>query len=484
MADILLDNIMTTEKSNELTISKISEIKVAMSRNQNLYKTAELRFLPPIKLEIVKYNFETALGDSVNLHIAIYTTENNTQNSLIAFTFCDSLDIKLDFSNEIFQVVDKNQKATENLDQNACGLIKLKSHTLGQTSVKVSYSFADRELKDEVTLVVFEKLSIANPIGNEIILPIGSSRNVIYVNGPQKLFNVEAELTKHIQYDRKMTEIHEIQNTDDTKDVHIFSVICRKIGETQLDLKIFNSLNRNSFVPYVSNYETKIRCVKPRFINIYTTEKLRDSCPLKTKNSLMHVKQNDSNLEIGIEVLDTNNRRLMNISSLQIDWHLTHIDGHQHNLIFQKQEAEEEIVYGVRIPLRDYLIATVPGANNNFKIKATVSSYNDQILNSYGILPEKPEFGIRKTATGPTIKPIIENELNFLAINSTLLSKNTISIFLAKTNVERLKLSQGSGFYDLNLSERGVVNVELNDSTRELIMTPLRIGHVNFEIFI
>lgn len=40
----------------------------------------------------------------------------------------------------------------------------------------------------------------------------------------------------------------------------------------------------------------------------------------------------------------------------------------------------------------------------------------------------------------------------------------------------------GSGSYEINLSEPGIVNVELDSTGRELIITPLRIGNVRIEL--
>lgn len=90
-----LKNVLSVDGNLE----KYGQIKVAMSRNNKISKTADVLFLPPVKLEIVSYNFETPLKDYVKVHVAVYA-END--GKLIPFTLCDNLNFDTEFSNQIF----------------------------------------------------------------------------------------------------------------------------------------------------------------------------------------------------------------------------------------------------------------------------------------------------------------------------------------------------------------------------------------------
>lgn len=392
LADARLDQLSAISSMPAAAITKLAQISVAMARNQHISKTADLFFLPPQKLEIVWYNFETALKDYVAVHVALFTKHNG---EMVPFTSCDNLHFALDFSNEIFHI-DSNNDAWP-LQGNACRLIRLKATALGNTQLRVSYTFGETVLKDEVTLVVFDKLAILNPQSNEVVLPIGSSRNVIYQNGPQKLFNIAAELKSVSKYDRKLIDVA----VTPSKDHHIFNILCKRVGETVLSFELYNSLSTTNYVPYISKIVTQVFCVKPRFINLYTTEKLRESCPLKAKNSLMHVKRTDDNLEVGIEVLDAENRKLMNITSLTVDWQFVQTNEKKSTAsgnVLHQRETETEIIAGVSVPLRDYLLSAIPNIQSSYKIKGTVVSYDRKVLQHYGITPESPEFGIKKVS--------------------------------------------------------------------------------------
>lgn len=466
------------KKTNELI--DFAKVKVALQRNAKISKTADIVFLPPTKLEIVRYNFETTLKDYVYLHVALYAEHDGKQ---VPLTSCDNLHFEYDMSEEVFHKDDNARLPQgEELHASACHLVALQAHGLGSSHFKISYTVFDRTLRAEVNLMVFEKFDILNPLSNEIVLPIGASRNVIYQNGPQKVFSIDAELKPNIRIDETIATVTPITNAN-TVEKHIVNVLCRKVGTTTLTFEIYNTLSAANHVPYVSKFDTYVHCVKPRFINLYTTEKLRAGCPLKVKNSLMHVRQSDNLIDVTIEVLDAQNRKLQNISSLVVSWQFSQSDSRLNQPIAHERKTEVDVVAGVNVPKRDYLTTTIPDVYNAFKIKATVDSYDQDALYLEAINAEHPEFGIPHGGKdGQLQKPIIENELDFLAVNSTLLQYNSVSIFLAPNHQQRVQLIQGSGFYEIKLNEQNIVNAVVDNDQRQIILEPLRIGQVEIDI--
>ncbi|XP_014100175.2 nuclear pore membrane glycoprotein 210 [Bactrocera oleae] len=454
-----------------------ASIRVALSKNLKITRQADVYFVPPFKLEIIKYNFETALKDYVRLHVAVYAKVNQT---LVAYTRCENLEFDFEFSNKIFQV-DTNEQTTQ-MFNDACQVVHLRSTAVGLTNLRVSYKFQDRELKDEVTLSVFEPLSVLNPSANEVILPIGASRNVIYENGPQKMFTLESDLTKSLEYDSVVAQVSEMK-FDTQEPLHVFNVMCLKIGKTTLSFNIHNVLSDSNFQPYISNFATTVYCVKPRFLNLYATEQLRTSCPMEVKNSLLHIKERDDKFEIEIEVQDSKNRKLMNITSLFIDWEFNAGDErYQKDAIMHYRRTEEELYEGVRLPARDVLITTIANVAQNFRIKGIVTRYDATVLKKHNIYPDEPNFAVKNAKTGEMYTPVIENEIRFMAVNSTLFPSDHISIFMAKNRRERIPITQGSGFYEFELYDQNVVSVEYDAKEKELVVTPLRVGHARLEV--
>jgi nuclear pore complex protein Nup210 len=445
-------------------------VKVALTKNPKIYKTAQVLFLPPVKLQIVGYNFETAVGDYIQVFVSLFAAYNDT---LVPFASCENLPFDVEFSDQRLFTLERHENSEK--FQDSCRSFKLRGIHPGSTNFRVSYLYGDLSFKDEVILGVFEKLSIFNPESNEIVLPIGSSRNVFYQNGPKRVFNVAAELTKTVQYNKNFVQVQEI-----AADRLVYQVLCKKVGETSLNLEIYNVLNQKNFIKYVSSFQTKIYCVKPRFINLYTNEKLKSSCPIESKNSLMIVNSGKDSLDIEIEVLDAENRRLDNISSLVIDWNFSQANGVVNHNIAYNREVEVDEIDGLPIPKRDFLKTSIPDQNINHKIKAIVKQYNLNILNSLSIVPETPHFGIQKNQG--LVTPAIENELNFLSFDSSLLPFQRISIFLAPNIQEVIKTGHGSGFYDLKVQDPNILDAEFYKPNSELILRPKNIGSTKVRI--
>ena len=66
-----------------------------------------------------------------------------------------------------------------------------------------------------------------------------------------------------------------------------------------------------------------------------------------------------------------------------------------------------------------------------------------------------------------------------MAVNSTLFPHESISIYLAQSRAERIKISQGSGYYTIELTDHSIISVEFDPKSRELIIVPHKIGHVS-----
>ncbi|XP_037731569.1 nuclear pore membrane glycoprotein 210 isoform X2 [Drosophila subpulchrella] len=452
-------------------------VKVALAKNQKIFRQAHIYFLPPKRLQIQRSNFETSLKDYVHVHVGVYARINNSD---VAYTNCDNLHFQLDFSENILQLEDN--EGAENPVSKACHVLRLRATAVGSTLLRVSYMFQDKVIHDSVDLYVFEPLRVLNPLDNEVVLPIGSSRNIIYTHGPHRVFSLAAELTKSTSFDDKVIKVSEV-DFDTENAITAFTVLCREVGETYFTYRVHNILATPSFAVYSSEVTTKVHCVRPRFLKLYVRHNLRKSCPLEQRSPLLFLKDRDNKFEIEIEVQDSNNRRLMNVSSLRLDWEFAAGDNRLYkDNISHLQISELEFIHGVSLPNRDLLLLTLSDVAANLRIKGIVSQYNDKLLAQQNIYAERPPFGIRNPETGIVGTPLIENEVRFHTVNSILLPKDHVSIFLASGHSERIPIMQGSGYLQMELSETGIVQIEYNEETRLLVLKPLRFGHVRLEL--
>lgn len=478
--------------------SRKANVKVALQRNPKIFETAAILFLEPIKLEIVEYNFETALDDVVHVHVALYAERE--PGKLVPFTDCRNINFELLLSESaVFQAEASAENIT--LAGNACQVVTLKAVQLGRTQLKVNYRYQERILTDSAQLVVFEPLELLNPTVAELVLPVGSSQNVLFINGPEKLFNMDAELTKRVQFEKSVIQVTEFTSAHSpattTFNLNVFTVLCKRVGESEFHLRLTNVLSGSKkYRPYYFQHSTlRVFCVKPRFLNLISRSKMNEACPINSKvNSIMELngggdkkaKRGDDEkdfVEVEIEVLDVNNRKLSNISSLALSWKL--LEGQDEMADFHYARTEE---------LQSVENVPVPGAfllnvdknlkaemKTSFKLVGTVVAYEDAVLRSVRVAGEVPPFGIQKAAGEALVTPVIEAELNFLVVNATLLSSDRITIFFKSTR--RVPILQGSGYYEVTLSDRSKVTTEVDRQRNEILIKPREIGDTIMTVF-
>lgn len=492
-------NLVTVNKNglaearvNDLALgehSRKANVRVAMQRNPKMFEQASIIFLEPIKLEIVEYNFETALGDYVRVHIALYA-EREDGGKLIPFTDCRNTNFEQIFSEtSIF----KPETTSDNVTavENACQVLTLKAVHLGQTQLKVNYRYQERILSDTVQLVVFEALELLNPAVAELVLPVGSSQNVLFMNGPEKLFNIDAELNKKVNFAKTIIDVTELTSaqTTATFNLNVFTVLCKRVGESDFHLQLTNVLpNSRRYRPYLFEHHTlRVFCVKPRFLNLNSRSKLNEACPINSKvNSIMELngeKGDKDFVEVEIEVLDANNRKLSNISSLALDWKLLEGQaeiGHFH------YTRSEEVVTVENVPIPGAFLLNVDKnlkaeMKTNFKLVGTVVAYDDAVMRSVRVVGEEPPFGIQKAPGEALSTPVIESELNFMVVNATLVSADKITIFFKSQR--RVPILQGSGYYEVSLSDRSKVTTEVDRQRNEILIRPKEIGDTMMTVF-
>ena len=456
----------------------LTTVKAAMSRNTNIFKTAEVLFLPPVKLEIVGYNLETALDDFIDLHVGLFAYYNN---AYVPFSACENLQFDVEFNNPIFKIVNMNNEQSVKVS-GACRIIRLKGINTGSTSVTVTYRHGDETLNDDAQLLVHHPLIVVNPESNVVVLPIGSSRNVIYQNGPKKSYNTGSELIRNLRFNDGIVDVTEVIAQYQEQRFG-YNILCRKVGDTQVRLEVYNELNQENVVKNSAILITEVHCVKPRFINLLSLDKMKTECPIDKKSSLLHVRSMQDALDIEIEVLDQHKRRLHNISSLTIDFSFSQANGAVSHNIVHIQETEIDEIDGVAIPKRDLVHTSITDVSVNQKIKAIVKNYNLKVLKESNIQSEVPVFGVPKGSESRELTtPLIENELNFLSFDSSLLPVSSISVFLAPGLSERIKLGQGSGFYVIKVKNPSIVEANYDKSSAELVLIPKQIGETFIEI--
>ncbi|TGZ53948.1 nuclear pore membrane glycoprotein 210 [Temnothorax longispinosus] len=464
-----------------------AEVVVTMARNQYNRDTAKIHVLSPVKLKIVDYNMEAAIGEPIHLHVALFgILLNGSDAKEIPFSDCKDLDFEVHIPDVNFvRSYDKNVQPIGV----ACAVITVTNYRyVGTSDVTVAYNannndVIDHYLTDNVTVSAYEPLTAIHPGSKETLLAVGSSRYVVFKGGPLPWTNKSQDYSREIQLSNE--EIAEVAEYEDTLsgpfDRTVFKVICKALGKTALTYTVSN-------VPLFSNCrhthasETiEIVCGKPRYIYLQPEFKgAHDkNCPIG-QNTDKIIAHSDKRLKIAVIVKDEDGRRFDNITSLNIEWNLK--PSGSGTVEIQSSTMEETWTdMDVILPKSHYQNIIFKKHHGVLTIFATVTGYQKLVLNRLKLTPEWPPFPV-ENERGGVETPLIEASIEATLVNDTVISPSKLIILNDSSMKSYLQVSQGSGYYEFILSSKDIADIRYMDTTRTISVTPKKPGELHIAL--
>ncbi|KAK2582107.1 hypothetical protein KPH14_004479 [Odynerus spinipes] len=450
-----------------------AEIVVAMSRNQYNKDTAKIHVLPPSKLKIIEYNIEAAVGEPIHLHVALYgKLTNGSDSKEIPFNDCRDINFETYIPDGNF--VQNYSKDVQPIGI-ACAVITIISSDVGISEVTVAYNINGQYLTDNITVSAYEPLTVVHPKSKETLLPVGSSRKIVFKGGPHPWSGKPQSYSRKMQSsNEKIAEVIEYTHSLSTSyDISVFEVLCKALGEVVLTYTISN-------IPLLPNCKTiysiqtmQVTCGKPRYIYLQPEVKDSDSCPLKqaTDKVLAH---SDKSQKLIITVKDEDGKRFDNITSLNIEWNIKPAAaGHLEisTALIEETFTDMQVV----LPKRYYQNIVFTKRFGTFTACAIITGYQKHILGKLRISPEWPPFPVQNER-GSIETPLIENCIEISLVNDTVISPNKLMILNDPTAKYYLQVSQGSGYYEFVLSTNDVADIRYVEPTKVISVTPKKAG--------
>ncbi|XP_001601346.4 nuclear pore membrane glycoprotein 210 [Nasonia vitripennis] len=462
--------IVTVSQSGALKILQkgTADVTVSLVRNVHNRDTAKVHVLVPTKLEIVQYHMEAAVGQVIHLHIALYgDLYDGSEIRQIPFNDCQDLSFEVDIPDGNFVETDvKNVKPIGI----ACATVAVVSQTVGVSKVSVTYG---RNLTDNVTVSAYEPLVVIHPAKAETVLAVGSSRNIIFKGGPQAWSGVHQGYQREaIVSDNNILDVVEQESTYDYE-VSVFRVLCKALGEGYLTFSVYNMPMLPSCKGGDAIAKVKVICAKPHYI--YLRPEFRDSknCP-SSQDTERIVAHSEESLRLLVNVMDETDRRFDNITSLNIDWNVKPPASASIEIPVGSLE-ETFLDYQVVLPKNHYQQIIPKKYTDSLTLKAKVIGYQKSILSRFRIIPEYPPFPV-ENERGALATPTIEASVNIFLVNDTVITPDRLKILNDPNIKSYLQVSQGSGYYNLHLSNEEVADVRYVEQTRTITVIPRKSG--------
>ncbi|XP_011169055.1 nuclear pore membrane glycoprotein 210 [Solenopsis invicta] len=464
-----------------------AEVVVTMARNHYNRDTARIHVLSPVKLKIIEYNMEAAIGEPIHLHVALYgVLINGSDAKEVPFSDCKDVDFEVHIPDVNFvRSYDKNVQPVGA----ACAVISLMNYRgVGTTDVTIAYNannndVIDHYLTDNVTVSAYEPLAAIHPENKESLLAVGASRYVVFKGGPLPWTNKSQDYSREIHLSNE--QIAEVAEYEDSLsgpfDRAVFKVICRALGKTALTYTVSNvPLFLNCRRTHASE-TIEIVCGKPRYI--YLQPEFRGShdknCPIG-QNTDKIIAHSDKRLKIAVIVKDQDGKRFDNITSLNVEWNLK--PSGSGTVEIQSSMMEETWTdMNVVLPKNHYQNIIFKKHHGILTIFATVTGYQKLVLNRLKITPEWPPFPI-ENERGGVETPLIEASIETTLVNDTIVSPDKLIILNDSSMKSYLQVSQGSGYYEFVLSSKDIADIRYMDTTRTISVTPRKPGVLHISL--
>ncbi|XP_058809329.1 nuclear pore membrane glycoprotein 210 isoform X2 [Phymastichus coffea] len=451
-----------------------ADITVSLVRNVHNRDSAKVHVLVPSKLEIIQYHMEAAVGEIIYLHIVLYgELYDGYETRLIPFNDCQDLSFEVDIPGGNFVETDSDSIEPVSI---ACATVAIVSQEVGVSKVSVTYG---RNLTDNVTVSAYEPLVVVHPIKAETLLAVGSSRNIIFKGGPRPWvdstygYQREAHVT-----DNNIIEVSEFEpNYED--EISVFKVLCKSLGEARLTFTVYNEPIFPSCKGGEAVAHVRVICAKPRYIYLQPEFKDGENCPVSHDTERI-VAHSEEALRLLVIVKDEDGRRFDNITSLSIDWNIKPSTSAAVEILIGSLE-ETFTHYEIPLPKNHYQQVTPKKYTDSLTLKAKVSGYLKNVLLRYKITPEYPPFPV-ESDKGSLSTPSIEASVNIFLVNDTSIYPQRLKILNDPNSKYYLQVSQGSGFYDLILSNDEVADVRYVEATRTISVIPRKSGTLRIQL--
>ena len=374
---------------------------------------------PIADIEIVLTVFETQLGSSVYVPLSLFGFEDIEKTKKRPFDDCSKIPIIVEVVEKTrFVYIDDPKISTSApVFNQACCTLQFDCKSIGHSRIFVKYQSGDGSISLQTSAVIacYLPLKLIHPVPMGV-LALGTSVELTFEGGPRAWSMATSNhFTRLTPEKPKLFETMTI--TDPyrfKKNLHIFRVSCKEIGESSISLSVGNLASATLPNPVQESVEANLVCANPSTFYLRPKLKSDENCPLinlpigESFNKIPISNALDSYIEI--HATDKKGRKFLNITSLFLTWQLS--DYNLAKLASHKYFVEEvNEASGYRKWNRNYQLLYPLRKEGDLLIEVVATNYRKDVLMREGItiyndlVSEIKATALVSLINKPTIKP-------------------------------------------------------------------------------
>ncbi|KAM7287795.1 nuclear pore membrane glycoprotein 210 [Ixodes scapularis] len=261
-----------------------------------------------------------------------------------------------------------------------CPTLRLSCKSIGHSRVYVSCRDGELDLESTTVLGCHKTLKAVHP-AKTVVVAYGSFKDVAFEGGPRPWPMLEqGHYVKLVADNTSLVSIMRIIDPHrNNRDLHVFRILCKDLGETGLELRVGNSVSASLPDPARNQASVKFVCGPPSSVELHVKSPKGSraaSCP--TEGDKVYVLSSQE-VEVEVVVKDPLGRKLANVSSLDVHWELSDYSlatpsSHRDLLIHTDGSA------GYRRVSRNFQVIRPKHKSGALTVTAKIVGYNHQIL--------------------------------------------------------------------------------------------------------
>nr|XP_033781607.1 nuclear pore membrane glycoprotein 210 [Geotrypetes seraphini] len=465
VATVTVKGVMTTGSDIGVSVIQAHDVQ-----NPLHYGQMKVYVIEPSGMEFIPCQVEARVGQKLELPLRIYGLMTGETNDMVTLSDCSHFHLVVEADNPgIFKSLQERLRP----DPEFCSGIRVQAETQGYTTLLVSYTHGHVHLSARITIAAYLPLKTVDP-SSVALVTLGSSKDMLFEGGPKpwvlepsKFFrNISAECVASVGLallgpPASRNHLH-----------HWLRVSCKALGEQVIALTLGNKPTVTNPFPATEPAVVKFICALPSRLTltpIYANPLFDLSCPLLQQTKQVVPVSNYRNPVLDLAAYDHQGRRFDNFSSLTINWEstkasLASIDPFTPmELSLKADGSEQKKMHGLQI-------ISVHHESGTAAITATATGYQLSHLHSADVKrPFEPLIPVATT-------------IELILVEDVKVSPRSISVYNNPNVQAELFIHDGSGYFFLNTSISGVVNVIYQEAQGLALVRPLHPGTLSVTI--
>ncbi|XP_025936693.1 nuclear pore membrane glycoprotein 210-like [Apteryx rowi] len=417
------------------------------------------------KMELLPFHADIEIGQVLEAPLKMYFTDRETREN-IAFTDCSLLllDISMDKQGVFVLAEEGNQKP----GQTFCSSFLLEAKSLGHTLVTASVAVHQQYFETSAMFAAYEPLKAVNPV-EVALVTWQSAKEMIFEGGPGPWILEPSrfflELT--VEHEEKL-EVIQVQLPAKRKlNQYVYRVVCLELGEQVLTFRVGNQPGVLNPSPAVDVIQVTFVCAHPASMSVTPVYEVAAGirpCPLPQHSKQLIPISSLRNTILELAVFDQEQRKFDNFSSLVLEW-----------------KSSNETLAHIPDPTTMKMVAK-DGGTGQTRLHGHQLLEVHQIKGTVQIGVSFVKYAARGSPKEVS-NLLISASVDFLLVEDVTVVPDNVTIYDHPAVKELFDLVEGSGYFLVNSSQDGIVNMTYLEAESAIEVIPLMPGFLSLEIY-